>query len=82
MNIEHKIFAYPAPGCRAIARGSSRPPDMSTAGANPVKSETDMVSVPKNFLPFEIKCVERVKVFCSLALLCILLLSILNTNWH
>ena len=37
---------HPAPGCSTMARGSSRPPDTSTVGARPDRSDTEMVSDP------------------------------------
>ena len=38
---------HPAPGCSTMARGSSRPPDTSTVGARPDRSDTEMVSDPE-----------------------------------
>ena len=55
---------HPAPGCSTMARGSSRPPDTSTVGARPDRSDTEMVSDPaesrtletfyKCFIPYEL----------------------------
>ena len=39
--------SYPAPGWRAMARGSSRPSSIKTDIVTPARSETEIVSVPE-----------------------------------
>ena len=71
---------HPAPGCSTMARGSSRPPDTSTVGARPDRSDTEMVSDPeesrtldleiinfysKMFFPFDFQAVSFSS-YCSL----------------
>ena len=41
-------MSHPAPGWRAMALGSSRPPETRTEGVTPEKSDTEMELVPEN----------------------------------
>ena len=45
-------MSHPAPGCRAMALGSSRPPEIRTEGVRPEKSDTEMEFVPENIRTF------------------------------
>ena len=43
-------MCYPAPGWRAMALGSSSPPETRTEGVTPEKSDTEMVFVPEKVM--------------------------------
>ena len=53
-------MCYPAPGWRAMALGSSSPPETRTEGVTPEKSDTEMVFVPEKVMDSRLKMPQKV----------------------